>query len=126
MAALYDRAGFGRRFLAITIDWAIASLTSALFAPPLSNELGPTALRLGIFVFEVSLLTALTGSSAGQRLFGLRVISWPNQGYLPPSLVLLRTFLIALVIPAVVYDVEGRGLHDRLERSQVVRIGSGA
>ncbi|NDE71683.1 MAG: RDD family protein [Actinobacteria bacterium] len=126
MAALYDRAGFGRRFLAITIDWAIASLTSALFAPPLSNELGPTALRLGIFVFEVSLLTALTGSSAGQRLFGLRVVSWPNQGYLPPSLVLLRTFLIALVIPAVVYDVEGRGLHDRLARSQVVRVGSGA
>lgn len=126
MEALYDRAGFGRRFLAITIDWAIASLTSALFAPPLSNELGPTALRLGIFVFEVSLLTALTGSSAGQRLFGLRVVSWPNQGYLPPSLVLLRTFLIALVIPAVVYDVEGRGLHDRLARSQVVRVGSGA
>ena len=126
MSTLFENAGLGRRFLAITIDWAIASLTAALFAPPLSNELGPTLLRLGIFVCEIAILTALTGASIGQRLFGLRVVSWPNQGYLAPIQVLMRSVLIALVIPAVVYDKEGRGLHDRLASSVVVRVGSGA
>lgn len=126
MSTLFENAGLGRRFLAITIDWAIASLTAALFAPPLSNEFGPTLLRLGLFVCEIAILTALTGASIGQRLFGLRVVSWPNQGYLAPIQVLMRSVLIALVIPAVVYDKEGRGLHDRLAGSVVVRVGSGA
>ena len=126
MSMLFENAGLGRRFLAITIDWAIASLTAALFAPPLSNELGPTLLRLGIFVCEIAILTALTGASIGQRLFGFRVVSWPIQGYLAPIQVLMRSVLIALVIPAVVYDKEGRGLHDRLASSVVVRVGSGA
>ncbi len=122
MSVVYSRAGLGRRFLAITVDWAIASLSAALVIPLQSSELGPTLFRLGVFVVEVSILTALTGSSAGQRLFKLRVVSYPDQGYLSPAAVLLRTFLIALVVPAVVYDIEGRGLHERITRSSVVKI----
>lgn len=122
----YSRAGFGRRFLAILIDWCLASLTSLLFIPTLTSELLPLVIRHLIFIFQVALLTALTGSSAGQKLFGLRVVSWPDQGYLKPLPAFLRTIMIALVIPAVVYDVEGRGLHDRLARSVVVRYSSGS
>ena len=85
MADSFAQATLGRRFLALTIDWAIASLSTALFVPPLANDLGSTALRLGIFVLEVTILTALTGSSLGQKLFGLRVVSWPNFGYLAPA-----------------------------------------
>ncbi|MDQ1739361.1 MAG: hypothetical protein QOE53_1013, partial [Pseudonocardiales bacterium] len=40
---------------------------------------------------------------------------------LPPARVLLRTVLLVLVIPAVVWDRDGRGLHDRLAGSAVVR-----
>jgi hypothetical protein len=35
---------------------------------------------------------------------------------------LLRTLLILLVIPAVVYDNEGRGLHDRIVGSAVMQV----
>ena len=35
--------------------------------------------------------------------------------------VALRTLLICLVIPAVVYDSDGRGLHDRIVGSRVFR-----
>ena len=125
MSQLHDRAGLGRRFLAITVDWGLAFLTSALFLSLQDNQLDAALIRLGIFVLEVSLITALTGSSMGQRLFGLRVVTWPNQGYLSPVRVLARTILIALVIPAVVYDAQGRGLHDRLAASVVVKVGSG-
>jgi uncharacterized RDD family membrane protein YckC len=117
-----EKAGYGRRFIAISIDWAIATFSSALIIPLQSSALGPSLVRLGVFVLEVSLLTALGGASAGQRIVGLRVLSWPDYLFVRPGMVFLRTFLIALVIPAVVTDQDGRGLHDRFARTVVVRI----
>lgn len=119
---MLERASFPRRLVAISIDWAIAVLTSALFAPIGSNELAPAAGRLGIFVLEVGLLTALLGSSIGQRIMGIRVVSWPEGYFLRPKYAFLRTILIALVVPAVIIGADGRGLHERLTRSAVVPI----
>jgi len=117
-----EQAGLGRRVLALTIDWAIASFSAALFYPLQSSALGPSLFRLGVFVFEVALLTSLGGASAGQRVMGLRVLSWPDYLFLRPGPILLRTMLIALVIPAVVTDKDGRGLHDRAARSVVMKV----
>jgi uncharacterized RDD family membrane protein YckC len=118
----YIQAGFGSRFLAICLDWAVATLTTALFYPIQASSLGPSALRLTIFFLEVSLLTALTGSSFGQRVLRIRVLTWPDQNYLPASQVFIRTLLIVLVIPAVITDSDSRGFHDRVTKSMVVKI----
>ena len=117
-----EQAGLGRRVLALSIDWAIASFTAALVYPLQSSALVPSLFRLGVFVLEVALLTSLGGASAGQRVMGLRVLSWPDNLFLRPGPILLRTFLIALVIPAVVTDKDGRGLHDRAAKSVVMRV----
>ena len=117
-----ERASYGRRFAAISIDWAIATFSAALIIPLQSSALGPSLVRLGVFVLEVSLLTALGGASAGQRIMRLRVLSWPDYLFVRPGMVFLRTALIALVIPAVVTDQEGRGLHDRVAKTVVVKI----
>ena len=117
-----EQAGLGRRVLALSIDWAIASFTAALVYPLQSSALGPSLFRLGVFVLEVALLTSLGGASAGQRVLGLRVLSWPDNLFLRPRPILLRTILIALVIPAVVTDKDGRGLHDRAAKSVVMRV----
>lgn len=45
-----------------------------------------------------------------------------NGGRLGVLRVLLRTLLLALVIPALIWDRDGRGLHDRLARAVQVRI----
>ena len=118
------RAGLGIRLAALAIDWALATMTTALFVPPFSSAIGPSALRLGIFVLEVSIVTGFSGSSMGQRIVGLRVLSWPDHLFVTPMRAFMRTLLIALVIPAVVYDNEGRGLHERLTQTTVVRIKS--
>ena len=73
------RAGLGIRLAALAIDWALATMTTALFVPPFSSAIGPSALRLGIFVLEVSIVTGFSGSSMGQRMMGLRVLSWPDH-----------------------------------------------
>ena len=117
-----EQAGLGRRVLALSIDWAIASFTAALVYPLQSSALGPSLFRLGVFVLEVALLTSLGGASAGQRVLGLRVLSWPDNLFLRPGPILLRTILIALVIPAVVTDKDCRGLHDRVAKSVVMRV----
>ena len=117
-----QRAWFGRRIVAFLIDW-FSSILVALFAFPQfpygSNE--SMLATLAIFVLEVTLLTWLTGASFGQRLVGLRVISI-DAGRLPLWRVVVRTLLICLVIPAVVYDDDGRGVHDRLASTRVIRV----
>ena len=78
--------------------------------------------RLGVFVLEVGLLTALMGASIGQRILGLRVVSYPDQLFITPGAAFLRTFLLVLVIPPLVQDEESRGLHERFTKSQVVKV----
>ena len=78
---------------------------------------------LAVFFGEITILTWLTGASFGQRLTGIRVRSI-DGGRVSLPRVALRSLLICLVIPAVVYDSDGRGLHDRAARSIVVRAGS--
>lgn len=116
-----ERASFPRRLVALGIDWAVAVFTSALFFPLSSSELAPSLARLLIFAVSVGLLTAFGGASIGQRFAGIRVVTWPEQYYLTPRAAALRTLLIVLVLPAVIIGADGRGLHERITRSAVIR-----
>lgn len=117
-----ERASFPRRLGALSIDWAIATFTVALMYPLQSSSLAPSIARLAVFVIEVGLLTALGGASIGKRIFGLRVVTWPDYLYVRSSSAFLRTFLVALVIPALLIDSEGRGYHEKFSKTTVLRI----
>ena len=115
----------GRRFAALVIDWVIAVLSAAAVA---NSTVPPQGLResflvSGIFVVEVGLLTGLLGFSIGKRLLGLKV-EGPDSRPIGVPRALLRTFLLALVIPALVMNDERRGIHDVAARSRVIRLGS--
>lgn len=111
-------AGMGRRFVALTLDWLMSWAVGSMIFDQANGR--PFWLML-VFYLEIALLTWLTGASAGQRILGLSVRSFPEQLPLGLGKVLLRTLLILLVIPAVVFDSDGRGLHDRIVRSAVYR-----
>ena len=55
------------------------------------------------------------------NLFGIRVIRVDRDAAVDPWRAVLRTFLLVLLIPAVIFDRDGRGLHDRLTDTAVVR-----
>lgn len=111
-------AGMGRRFIAITLDWLMSwAVGSLIFEQSEGRALWIPA----VFFLQIVLLTWLTGSSAGQRVMGLTVRNYPDMFPLSLVKVVLRTLLILLVIPAVVFDSEGRGLHDRIAKSAVYR-----
>ena len=108
-------AGFGRRIVALTLDWWL----SVLIARGLLG-LSPGWVVAVVAVEYIVLLPTL-GLTVGMRITGIRVAN--IFGGLPrwPAVV-VRTVLLLLVIPAVVYDRDGRGLHDRAAGTVVVRI----
>jgi len=115
-------AGFGRRFVALVIDWLACLLLVRLFLPHIDYGTPDSSLAtLGFFLAELTLFTWLVGASFGQRLLGLAVVRLDGGG--GPGLVraLLRSLQICLVVPAVIWDRDGRGLHDRSMGTVVVR-----
>ncbi|PHQ50326.1 RDD family protein [Streptomyces cinnamoneus] len=113
-------APVGRRVVALLVDWALCMLIAyGLLAGGEPQRAGNWAV---LIFFVLSVLTVGTvGCTPGKRLLGLRVAA-EGGGRLSLPRVLLRSLLIVLVVPAVVWDRDTRGLHDRLTRSVQVRI----
>ena len=112
-------ASLGRRAGAIAIDWLVALLLARLI-PGAEYGTGDYAVAtLAIFALEIILFTWLTGSSFGQRILGIAVVS-ENGGRLSLWRIIVRTALICIVVPALVYDSQRRGLQDLAVGSRVV------
>ncbi len=107
-------AKLGRRIGAIAVDWGCAVLISVAFF-----EYNPLATTL-IFIVVQSVFIPTIGGSPGHRLFGMRLLrvggGWP--GLWRP---LLRSVLLSLVIPAVIWDADNRGVHDKAAGTVLVR-----
>ncbi|NTW41041.1 MAG: RDD family protein, partial [Cellulomonadaceae bacterium] len=127
------------------IDWALClAVSGAFFASAdagvprlLSGD--PTA-TLVVFALSTVVLVSVLGHTVGHRVLGLRVARVQRvpreagasaggataQRVLvpgPPGLLAgaLRTLLLCLVIPAVVWGADGRGLHDVAAGTVIVR-----
>jgi uncharacterized RDD family membrane protein YckC len=113
-------APLGRRFGALFVDWGLCVLIAyGLFA---GGDQQATSNRALLIFLVLSLLTVGTlGFTPGKRLFRLRVIA-ENGERLGVGRVVVRSVLLCLAIPALVWDRDGRGLHDRLSRAVQVRI----
>ncbi|MHC5904828.1 RDD family protein [Streptomyces sp. S6] len=110
----------GRRLGALAVDWGLSVLIAyGLITDGYSPATGNWAL-LVFFVLGALTVTTL-GFTPGKRLFGIRVLHLPT-GTVNPLRALLRTVLLCLAIPALVWDKDGRGLHDRLAHTVEVRV----
>ncbi|MDQ1564462.1 MAG: hypothetical protein QOI14_1413 [Actinomycetota bacterium] len=109
-------ARLGRRLIAVAIDWGIAYGIIHVFFWPDSVGLKTLAL---FGVMQVLFLLVLNGS-IGHLITGLRVVP-VVPGYLGYWRPFVRTFLVCLFIPAVIYDKDQRGLHDRWAGTILVR-----
>lgn len=105
----------GRRLAAILIDW----LLCYLIALPLFD--GVQVAILGIFAVEQMVLVGTLGYSIGHRILGIQVQRL-DGGAAGPLAAVVRTVLLCLVIPAVVFDADQRGLHDRAMGTILVRM----
>ena len=114
-------APFGRRLVALLVDWFLCNLIAAGLLHYRLGQSGPGPFKpLAVFVLMNILLVGTLGSTIGHRLLGLRVV---RLGGAPagPLLALTRTVLLALVIPAVIWDHDTRGFHDKIPGTVLVR-----
>ncbi|MEY9875882.1 putative RDD family membrane protein YckC [Streptacidiphilus sp. MAP12-33] len=113
-------AGTGRRLAAVAIDWMLCYLIAyALIA---GRHLEQVNIWISVLFFLVSVLTLATaGATPGKKLLGLRVVSL-NGGRAGFGQVALRSFLLVLVVPALIWDRDGRGMHDKAVATVEVRV----
>jgi len=105
-------ASWGRRVLALLVDWfACLSVTALISRQVELSDAMSTVAPLAVLFVELTLLVGLIASSLGHRLLGIRVARLDGRAVGLPRAA-LRAALICLVLPAVVFDKDRRGLHD--------------
>jgi RDD family len=99
-------AGFGPRILALVIDWL------PCWAIALLVTVNPETSALALFAAMTAFSIGLSGRTLGHAMVGLRValLDGRRVGF---GAAVIRTVLLCLVIPPLVYNADGRGLHDR-------------
>ena len=117
-----ERVTLGRRLAAISVDWLACYAIIAAISGGI-GQMGPdrSLSILALFFVEVSILTALQGASLGQKIFGMKVVRFSDGGAITPLQALIRTVFLVLVVTAITYDENGRGIHERLSRTALIR-----
>jgi uncharacterized RDD family membrane protein YckC len=115
-------ARFGRRILALCVDWLVCyglaalAMTLGLFSiATLSTAVLVVWLVLGVVSVR------LFGFTPGQLALGLKVRPVDNRAHVGTGRAIARGLLITLVIPALFTDSDLRGLHDLASKTAVVR-----
>jgi uncharacterized RDD family membrane protein YckC len=110
-------ATFSSRVLAFLVDALGSAFVAALFTAPSL----PGNWSLLVFAVGTVLTLVVFGQTPGMKLLGLR-LAHPQPGQrLALWRAVVRTALLCLLVPALVVDADGRGLHDRLTDTAVVR-----
>jgi uncharacterized RDD family membrane protein YckC len=120
-------ASWLRRGAALATDWGASLLVAGvIFGSGVWGQGAAAWAPLGVFLVEATLLTALLGGSFGQLVLGLvvmRISAESAREARPVNLLfaLMRTFLICLVVPPLVFNRDNRGLHDLAAGTIVLR-----
>ena len=112
-------ASNGRRFLAILIDWGFCRLIvfltgESLFTTSMYNT-------LILFFLEIVFFTFTLQASVGHRIMGIKVVDAFNESRVGLNRVLLRTFLIVLVIPAI-WTKNSIPLHNLFTQTKTIAV----
>ena len=104
----------GRRIAALAIDYACAALIALAFF-----DYDPLAILI-IFASVQILFVPTIGGSPGHRILGMRVVAL-RGGWIGVWRPIVRAVLLTLVIPAVIWDSDQRGFHDKLAGTALIR-----
>jgi hypothetical protein len=115
-------AGMGRRLLALMIDWLIAyglALLAMSFGAFSQALLSTMVLVVWLVLGAVTV--RLFGFTPGQLALGLQVAAVNSRAPVGILRLTARGLLIALVVPPLFTDADGRGLQDQATGTAVVR-----
>ncbi len=112
-------AGLGQRISAFLIDSVLSALLTWLFTGPHPPE------NLSLLIWSVITVLGIGtfGLTPGHLIMGIQVgvLRSADRSRMIGLWAIPRTVLVALVLPPLIQDRDGRGLHDRLCATVVVR-----
>lgn len=124
--------GVGRRLAGLLLDWLLALLiagglySAGVVGAGVTDEQQVTSLlsntALVVFAAMNIVLLTLFGTSVGRRLVGVGIKATGERPWPWFASMAVRTLLLCLVVPAVIYDRDTRGLHDRAAGTVAVRL----
>lgn len=115
----------GRRIGALLIDYVAATIIATGFLGydqfALPGEAGLTMFApMAVFALLQILFIPTAGGSPGHRILGMRVVRL-GGGWVGVWRPIVRTLLIVVVIPAVIWDADQRGIHDKVTGLALIR-----
>ena len=121
----------GRRIIALVVDWWLAILVVTLIrgsvdgsgltdAQLVADMQLQSLIVLGVFAALQIVAIALMGGSVGHRLIGCYVAPL-SGGWVGLWRPVVRSILLILVIPAIVWDSDQRGFHDKIAGTVLLR-----
>lgn len=109
-----------RRIVGIVVDWALATLLSLAFFS--TGEWQTDGfVTLAIFAALQIVFLLVVNGSIGHLIVGIRLVPI-RGGRLAFWQPFVRTALLCLGIPALLWDADQRGLHDRAAATLLVNI----
>ena len=115
----------GRRIAALLIDYLAATIIATgflgydQFALPTEAGLTQFAPMLVFAVLQILFLPT-AGGSPGHRILGMRLVRL-DGGWIGLWRPIVRTLLLVVVVPAVIWDADQRGLHDKVIGTVLIR-----
>ncbi len=109
----------GTRVLAFVIDVVLSGAVALLFTRPAL----PQNWSLVVWASMTILTVGIFGFTPGQAALGIRVAPL-GGGSVVGVWALPRTLLTFVIVPPLIVDADGRGLHDRICRTVVIRYRS--
>jgi uncharacterized RDD family membrane protein YckC len=116
----YPRVGQGRRMLGLLIDWGMSYAIAVGFFSEIGDFSTGTVI-LAIYFTQYLLFASLGGATPGHRIVGLKIVRF-SDGQMPtPLQALIRSVLLVLIVTAITFDQDGRGVNERLSDTVLVR-----
>jgi uncharacterized RDD family membrane protein YckC len=113
-------AGIGARLRAFIVD-SLLSIAIALLAGFRPRQTGYDVTVWASFLSIELIFVAVAGQTPGMRFAGAAVVRATDAGRPALRWVLVRTALLATVLPALIVDVTGRAMHDRAAGTMMIR-----
>lgn len=113
-------AGFGVRLLAFAVDSLFAVGIALLTTGSTRNSRYSLVVLVAFLGIEL-VFVSIAGQTPGMRVAGAAVARLPDGGRPRVGWVLVRTLLLAAVVPALIVDASGRAMHDRAAGTVMVR-----
>jgi len=116
----YPRVSQGRRMLGVLIDWLLCAAIAKGFFDGGQRWAAPYVAPV-IFFAQYLFFSTLGGATPGHRIVGLKIVRF-SDGQMPtPIQALIRTSLLVIVLTAITFDQNGRGINERLSNTVLVK-----